>query len=88
MIHLIGDRLDTGDQLALRGVFSKTFSNKQGLNVTPEVFLKDPRLAQLRDPVRDRRRLDRLGLRPDPPARLPDGRLRGECPGGAADAVE
>jgi hypothetical protein len=46
VIHLIGDRLDTGDQLALRGVFSKTFSNKQGLNVTPEVFLKDPRLAR------------------------------------------
>jgi hypothetical protein len=46
VVHLIGDRLDTGAQLALRGVFSKTFSNKRGLNVTPEVFLKDPRLAQ------------------------------------------
>jgi hypothetical protein len=46
VIHLIGDRLDTGAQLALRGVFSKTFSNKQGLNVTPDVFLKDARLAQ------------------------------------------
>jgi hypothetical protein len=46
VIQLLGDRLDTGAQLALRGVFSKTFSNKQGLNVTPEVFLKDPRLAQ------------------------------------------
>jgi hypothetical protein len=46
VVHLIGDRLDTGDQLALRGIFSKTFSDKQGLNVTPEVFLKDPRLAR------------------------------------------
>jgi len=46
VVHLLGDQLDTGEQLALRGIFSKTFSNKQGLNVTPEVFLKDPRLAQ------------------------------------------
>jgi len=46
VVHLLGDRLDTGAQLALRGVFSKAFSSKQGLNVTPEVFLKDPRLAQ------------------------------------------
>ncbi len=27
-------------------MFSKTFSNKRGLNVTPEVFLKDSRLAR------------------------------------------
>ncbi len=46
VVHLLGDRLDTGAQLALRGVFSKTFSNKQSLNVTPEVFLKDRRLVQ------------------------------------------
>ncbi len=46
VVHLLGDRLDTGAQLALRGVFSKTFTNKRSLNVTPEVFLKDPRLAQ------------------------------------------
>jgi hypothetical protein len=46
-IQLIGSRLNLGSQLALRGVFSKVFSQKSPWNVTPEPFVKNPRLDGL-----------------------------------------
>jgi hypothetical protein len=48
VVQLIGtSRLATGSQLALRGVFSKVFSQKSPWNVTPEAFVKNPKLAGL-----------------------------------------
>ena len=47
IVQLIGPRLNTGSQIALRGVFSKVFSQKTPWNVTPEEFENNPKLAGL-----------------------------------------
>ncbi len=43
-VRLIGQRMNAGSQIALRGVFSKVFSQKQPIHVTPESFVKNPKL--------------------------------------------
>lgn len=47
VIYLIGDGLNMRSQIALRGIFSKAFSKKRPLVLTPEAILGDPRLAGL-----------------------------------------
>ena len=44
VVQLIGQRLSMGSQIALRGVFSKVFSQKEAIHVTPESFVKNPKL--------------------------------------------
>ena len=46
-IHLIGERMSMGSQIALRGVFSKAFPSNQRVNLMPERFLKDANLKDL-----------------------------------------
>jgi hypothetical protein len=46
VVQLIG-RLSTGSQLALRGVFAKTFAQKPAWNIAPEKFVNHPKLADL-----------------------------------------
>jgi hypothetical protein len=46
VIQLIG-RVNVGGQIALRGVFSRTFSKTAPWNLLPEGFATDPRLADL-----------------------------------------
>ena len=46
VIQLIG-RVNVAGQIALRGVFSKTFGKKAPWSVVPEKFATDPRLADL-----------------------------------------
>jgi len=47
VIHLIGERLSTRSQIALRGVFSKTFSKQRPISVVPERIVNEPRLQDL-----------------------------------------
>ena len=47
VIHLIGRRLNTSAQIALRGIFSKTFSKDEPWQLTPESLRDDPRLKDL-----------------------------------------
>ncbi len=47
VIHLIGRRLSARSQIALRGIFSKTFSRKHPIDVTPERLADNPKLADL-----------------------------------------
>lgn len=47
VIHLMGERLNTRTQIALRGVFGKTFSKQRTWDLTPEGLATDPRLADL-----------------------------------------
>ena len=47
LIHLEGDNLNTGAQIALRGIFSRTFSRKQPWKLTPEAVLSGPEFADL-----------------------------------------
>ena len=44
IVQLIGPRLSAGAQIALRGVFSKVFSQKKPIQVTPDAFVKNPKL--------------------------------------------
>jgi hypothetical protein len=46
-IRLDGDRLRLGDQIALRGIFSKVLSQNNRLRLVPDDFVKDERLADL-----------------------------------------
>lgn len=46
-IELIGRRLRLGDQVALRGVFSKVFSKNRRLTIIPPILVEDKRLANL-----------------------------------------
>jgi hypothetical protein len=46
VVQLIG-RLSTGSQLAVRGIFSKTFSKDSRWRVSPEWFANDERMADL-----------------------------------------
>lgn len=45
VIHLSGDRLPARSQIALRGVFSKTFSKQRPLRMVPIRLVDDPRMA-------------------------------------------
>jgi hypothetical protein len=47
VVQLIGTRLTTGSQIALRGVFSKVFSQKRPWHVSPEHFVNNPKLQGL-----------------------------------------
>ncbi len=47
IIHLVGKRLSTSSQIALRGVFAKTFSKHRPWVLTPIHFCEDPRLDGL-----------------------------------------
>jgi hypothetical protein len=47
VIQLAGDRLNMRAQIALRGVFGKTFSQQRTFQLAPEGMLTDPRLADL-----------------------------------------
>ena len=46
-IQLSGTRLNTGAQIALRGVFAKAFPKNTPLKLTPREFAEDPQLADL-----------------------------------------
>ncbi len=46
-IRLDGDRLRLGDQIALRGIFSKVLSQNNRLRLVPDDFVNDQRLADL-----------------------------------------
>jgi hypothetical protein len=43
IVQLIGARLNVASQIALRGVFSKVFSQKEPIHVTPASFVKNPK---------------------------------------------
>jgi hypothetical protein len=45
IVHLLGDHLNTGAQIALRGIFSKVFSKKTPLDLTPAELAESPQLA-------------------------------------------
>ncbi len=47
VIELIGQRLSIGSQIALRGIFSHTFSKKTPWNLMPERLANDPNLSDL-----------------------------------------
>ena len=47
IIQLTGQRLSTGAQIALRGIFSHTFSKKTPWNLMPERLATDPSLADV-----------------------------------------
>lgn len=47
VVELTGDRLNARAQIALRGVFAKTFPKHRTWRLTPEAMLKDVRLADL-----------------------------------------
>ena len=44
IVQLIGARTNAAAQIALRGVFSKVFSQKEPIHATPESFIKNPKL--------------------------------------------
>ncbi len=44
IVQLNCPRMSTGSQIALRGVFSKVFSQKEPVHVTPETFVHNPKL--------------------------------------------
>jgi hypothetical protein len=47
VIYLDGDGLSMRSQIALRGIFSKTFSKQRPVVLTPDTMLEDPRIAGL-----------------------------------------
>ena len=47
VVQLIGQQLSTRSQIALRGIFSKAFSNKRPISILPDKVARDPRLAGL-----------------------------------------
>jgi hypothetical protein len=47
VIHLIGERLNTRSQIALRGVFGKTFNKQRPISVVPERIVNEPRIQDL-----------------------------------------
>lgn len=47
VVRLVGKRISLSDQIALRGIFSKTFSKDRPWSLTPETILNNPKLAQL-----------------------------------------
>jgi len=47
VIRLSGERLNTGAQIALRAIFSKTFSKENTWGLRPEQFAGNPRMAHV-----------------------------------------
>ncbi len=47
VIHLMGSRLSMRSQIALRGVFGKTFSKERPIAVIPDRIVNEPRLQDL-----------------------------------------
>lgn len=47
VIHLLGTRLGTSSQIALRGIFARTFSKHRPIDLTPERLLANPKLDDL-----------------------------------------
>jgi hypothetical protein len=47
VIQLVGSRLNLRSQIALRGVFGKTFSKDRPLSIVPERIVNEPRLQDL-----------------------------------------
>lgn len=47
VIHLVGSRLNMRSQIALRGVFSKTFAKDRPLSIVPDRIVNEPRLQDL-----------------------------------------
>jgi len=47
VVQLIGPKLSTGSQIAVRGIFAKVFPKDQAWKLIPDRFLDDPRLADL-----------------------------------------
>lgn len=47
VVRLSGEPRGTGAQIALRGIFSKTFSRRSSWSLTPERLSTDPKLADL-----------------------------------------
>ena len=48
VVQLSGQRLRFSSQIALRGIFSKTFSKDESIKLSPERFLNNPKVADLR----------------------------------------
>ncbi len=46
VVRLTGKRMSFSDQIALRGIFSKTFSKEHPWSLTPEAILNNPKLAR------------------------------------------
>jgi hypothetical protein len=46
-IELVGPRFGLGEQIAVRGIFTKVLSSKRTLSLVPQTIAKDPRLAKL-----------------------------------------
>ena len=46
VIHLIGRRLSAGSQIALRGIFSRTFSKKSPWELMPDRIRNEPKLKE------------------------------------------
>lgn len=47
VIHLIGENLNTRSQIALRGVFGKTFHKQRPISLIPDRIVNEPRLQDL-----------------------------------------
>ena len=47
VIHLIGENLNTRSQIALRGVFGKTFNKQRPISLIPDRIVNEPRLQDL-----------------------------------------
>ena len=47
IVQLIGPRISISGQIALRGVFSKVFSQKEPIHATPATFVNNPKLQGL-----------------------------------------
>jgi hypothetical protein len=47
IVQLAGARISVTSQIALRGIFSKVFSQKEAIHATPEAFVKNPKLDKI-----------------------------------------
>lgn len=47
VVYLIGDGLNMRSQIALRGIFSKAFSKQRPMEITPDAWFEDARMAGL-----------------------------------------
>ncbi len=47
VVRLLGRRISTSGQIALRGVFAQVFSRRRAVKLTPQTFLDHPKLSDL-----------------------------------------
>ena len=47
IVQLGGRRIPTGQQIALRGIFAKTFSSRRAWNLTPQRLATEEKFADL-----------------------------------------